>query len=66
MMALFKKTWTIFTWIVFTIGVVGCVLMLWSKLWPSLNWTCPVCTDSLETLHLMGIFHQIDVGDVVV
>jgi WD40 repeat protein len=41
MMALFKKTWTIFTWIAFTIGVVGCVLMLWSKLWPSLNMRFP-------------------------
>ena len=29
-------------------------------------WTCPVSTDSLEILDLLGIFHQIDVGVVIV
>ena len=30
------------------------------------DWTCPVSTDSLEILDLLGIFHQIDVGVVAV
>jgi hypothetical protein len=29
-------------------------------------WTCPVSTDSLEILDLLGIVHQIDVGAVIV
>jgi hypothetical protein len=37
MMALFRKTLSVLTWIAFTVGVVALVLMLWSKLWPSLN-----------------------------
>ena len=31
-----------------------------------LLWTCPVSTDSLEILDLLGIVHQIDVGVVIV
>ena len=37
MMVWFKKMSSIFMWMAFAIGLITLALMLWSKLWPSLN-----------------------------